>query len=337
MKGHCRMNGGVIILVFMAAHSLQAQVVSPEISKPPPSISEELIRIDGIVQRLEKGDQKRRKAAHEELQIAIWNEYRGDFPDAIRARVSGQLIRLYRNSPDEDILADIAVFGNDDLAKPFLHQVLATGTNGEQRIVSDNIGLNVLLRNDFYGQVKDMVLKERDRHGCVSLSNLNRIDRQKALKDIIANSKSCTSALPIIEVSPELRGKYLDAVTGVPLKAALDFLARPDTFFVRDMMIPALTRRLGSPDPQVRILSAQALVNAATQIKVGQKSYESHASTLTVLERKNMEAASRNGASILTSLRAALKRESITEVQKALQAALQSITGDEGAAAGSKK
>lgn len=313
----------------------------------PPEIKE---RLDRNIPRLKNKAQRESalNELHQELMKAANSEQK--YPQGEeRKQLSRELVNLYRQTKDKDfshpsirrrLIYDIVRYGDNETAKPFAINLLENGTAEERTEVLRVVGAPGGVGGaEIYDKVADLANRgviPKDGRASV----LARIDKQRALPEILNDIESAQDKLQFISSARTLQNLYrqpenfkrvLPRLKALGLDKRGSFRGGNGLFWIDAALltnyvesakgqelvlaleiinadstlcapgaVPTLIKKLSEADPRTRGLAATALGKAAEDT------------------RSDM-------ASIKAALNTALQKESVAKTAESIKAALHYI------------
>lgn len=311
MKKRSRLLAAMLLL-NMGVYSVRAQD-KPGVSADQQATDPELKQnLDKNLSKFRSPDRKMREEAvrelHEKLTV-IANSRDAYLQGEARKKLSQEFAQLYTKTKDKDfsdpalrlgLIYDLARYGDNDVAKPFILRLLDRGNKEERAEALRGLGSpGGVSGNDLYDKIEDLARRKIITDEAKT-TYLSRIDKNRAIIKILDELRSTKDKRKFLyrawtlqdsyrrpadfkEILPRLKelgltqsrsfdGKsdglfwvnadllaaYVDIAQGNDLKLALEMMAQYGSL-TRPASAPALMRRLGHADPQIRVLAAQAL------------------------------------------------------------------------------
>lgn len=264
------------------------------------------------IPRLKSTDSKERESALRELHESLTTaaNTREVYPQGEdRKQLSKELTQLYRRTKSKEfsdpstrleLIYDLARFGDNEVAKPLILEILDHGSKDERSEALRGIGSPAgVSGGDLYEKIEELARRKIITEEAKA-TYLSRVDKNRALVKILAELRTTKDKrtflyrawtlqdsyrrpadfkeiLPRLKelgltksrsfdgksdglfwVNAELLAAYVDIAQGNDLKLALEMMAQHGAL-TRPISAPALIRRLEHPDPEIRVLAAQAL------------------------------------------------------------------------------
>lgn len=313
--------------------------------------------LDKYLPRIVGKDRKEREDALRRLRYDLQdlgNAKRKHPGKRAKKQISQTLIQVYRDTSAKDfdldgghtaILGTITQYGDDEIAKPFILNLLENGTDEERGEITRYLGWGRgITGDDVYDKVdeltkrgvlkremrlllpslnKDRALPEIERTVRSSKDKREFINYARALQEEYRRPDDFKVFLTRIRelgldkwdgfegshglywIDPELFAVYLGSATGVDLRLALE-MSRINPRLSSPAIAPVFQQKLTDPDSKSRVLAAQVL-------------------------RETANSALADRQAIRSSIQQALAAENDATVRRAFQEAIDGIIYDEKA------